>query len=85
MALAIVAVILALALKTKNPEFSAFISLAVCLLLLGICVVRIRVILVSIQTLMDKIHIESTYLSILLKLIGIAYVCEFAASISRDA
>lgn len=85
MALGVVAVMLALALKSKNPEISGFISVAVCLFLLGICVSRIQIILESLRTLTDKIQIESTYLMILLKLIGIAYICEFAASISRDA
>lgn len=85
MTLAVIAVILALSLKAKNPEYSAFISVAVCLLLLFLCVSRIRVILSSVRTLVDKIQIDRTYLVILLKLIGIAYLCEFAASISKDA
>lgn len=85
MALAVIAVILALSLKSKNPEISALMSTAVCLLLLSACISRLRVILDGMQTLTDKIRIDSTYLLILLKLIGIAYVCEFAANISRDA
>ncbi len=58
MVFAIVAVILALSLKSKNP---------------------------GIEVLTDKIRMDSTYLVILVKLIGIAYICEFAASISKDA
>ena len=85
MALGVIAVMLALALKSKNPEISGFISIAICLFLLTVCVSRIRVILESLCNLTEKIRIESTYLVILLKLIGIAYICEFAASISRDA
>ena len=85
MALGVIAVMLALALKSKNPEISGFISIAICLFLLTVCVSRIRVILESLRNLTEKIRIESTYLVILLKLIGIAYICEFAASISRDA
>ena len=42
MVYAIVAVILALSLKSKNPEYSTFISVAVCLVLLFICVSRMR-------------------------------------------
>ena len=45
MVFAIVAVILALSLKSKNPEYSTFISVAVCLVLLFICVSRMRVML----------------------------------------
>ena len=85
MEFAIVAVVLALSLKSRNPEFSTLISVAVCLILLFICVARMRVMLRGIQTLTDKIRMDSTYLAILVKLIGIAYICEFAASISRDS
>lgn len=85
MVFAIVAVILALSLKSKNPEYSTFISVAVCLVLLFICVSRMRVMLSGIEVLTDKIRMDSTYLVILVKLIGIAYICEFAASISKDA
>lgn len=84
MVFAIVAVILALSLKSKNPEYSTFISVAVCLVLLFICVSRMRVMLSGIEVLTDKIRMDSTYLVIPL-LIGIAYICEFAASISKDA
>ena len=83
MVFAIVAVILALSLKSKNPEYSTFISVAVCLVLLFICVSRMM--LSGIEVLTDKIRMDSTYLVILVKLIGIAYICEFAASISKDA
>ena len=72
MVFAIVAVILALSLKSKNPEYSTFISVAVCLVLLFICVSRMRVMLSGIEVLTDKIRMDSTYLVILVKLIGIA-------------
>ena len=75
MVFAIVAVVLALSLKSRNPEFSTLISVAVCLILLFICVARMRVMLRGIQTLTDKIRMDSTYLAILVKLIGIAYIC----------
>jgi stage III sporulation protein AD len=38
-----------------------------------------------VDRLKDYIDIDSGYLVILLKLIGIAYVCEFAAGISKEA
>ena len=33
----------------------------------------------------NYIHIDRLYIGILIKLIGIAYICEFAAGISKDA
>lgn len=85
MALCMVAIIFALALKSKNPEISGMISVAICIFLLSICIGRIRVILQGLQSLTNNIKLEGSYLVILLKLIGIAYICEFASSISKDA
>ena len=85
MALIIIAIILALGLKLKTPELSALISVSVCTIIIGICISRIKVIIQAIEKLTGDIRIDSAYLIILLKLIGIAYICEFAAGISKEA
>ena len=85
LALIIIAIILALGLKSRTPELSALISVAVCTIIIGICLSRIRVIIQVLNKLTSHIRIDSTYLIILLKLIGIAYVCEFASGISKEA
>ena len=52
---------------------------------LGVTMVFAIVAVILALSLTDKIRMDSTYLVILVKLIGIAYICEFAASISKDA
>ena len=39
----------------------------------------------GIEVLTDKIRMDSTSLVMLVMLLGIAYICEFAARISKDA
>ena len=85
MALLIVAMVLALSLKSRNPEIRSLVSIAVCLVIVFLCVERIRTILSGMNRIINYIHIDRLYIGILIKLIGIAYICEFAAGISKDA
>ncbi|MBO5424522.1 MAG: stage III sporulation protein AD [Lachnospiraceae bacterium] len=85
MAVIVVAVIMALSLKSRNPEISSLISVAICISIIGLCVSRIGTIIDTISTIARYINIDSSYMLILLKLIGIAYICEFASGISKDA
>jgi stage III sporulation protein AD len=75
----------AMSLKSRTPELSSMLSLAICVVIIGICVSRMKSIIQVVDKLNSYINIDSGYLIILLKLIGIAYVCEFAAGISREA
>lgn len=85
MAVIIVAVIMALSLKSRNPEISSLISVAICISVIGLCVSKIGTIIDTLKSISNRINIDSSYLLILLKLIGVAYICEFAAGISKDA
>jgi len=84
-ALIIIAVTLALSLKSKSPEISNLLSIAICIVIIALCIGRIGTILDTLRQIAKYINIDSTYIVILLKLIGIAYVCEFASGISKDA
>ncbi len=85
MAFIIIAVILAISLKSKSPEFSSLISVALGITVISLCVSKLKVIVESLREMTNYIDIDKTYIAILIKLIGIAYICEFAAGISKDA
>ena len=85
MALVIIAIILALSLKSRNPEISSIISVGLCLVIISVCVDRLNVIINKVKNISSNVDIDKTYIFILLKLIGIAYICEFASGISKDA
>lgn len=85
MSLIIIAVIMALSLKSRNPEISSLISVAICTIIIALCIGRIGTIMDTLRRISDYVKIDSAYIVILLKLIGIAYICEFASGISKDA
>lgn len=85
MALIIIAVILSLSLKSRNPEIAGVISISICLVIIGLSISRIGVIIDTLKRLANYVKIDYGYLIILLKLVGIAYICEFASDISKDA
>ncbi len=85
MALIIIAVMLALSLKSRNPEISSMMSVAICIIIISLCVSRMKIILNTLDRITGYINVDKTYIMILLKLIGIAYICEFASGISKDA
>lgn len=85
MVLVIIGILFALSIKSKAPELGSILSLAICIVIIFACVGRIQSIMQMLDRLNGYISVDSGYLVILFKLIGIAYVCEFAAGISRDA
>lgn len=85
MALVIIAIILAISLKSRNPEISAMVSVAICISIIVMCVDRLGSMLKVLDKISSYIKVDKEYLSVLLKLIGIAYICEFASGISKDA
>jgi len=85
MAFIIVAIVMAISIKSKSPEFSSLISVALGITVISLCLDRLKTIVSSLKIITDSIDIDKTYIVILIKLIGIAYICEFAAGISKDA
>lgn len=79
------AVVLALKFKGINQEYSIYLSLAACLILMGIAISQLEVLIAYIKTLYGYLMLDSIYLKILLKIIGIAYLCEFASNLCKDA
>lgn len=83
--LGIVIVLLAVQFKSVKAEYSIYIGLALGILLFGYGFRQIGVILPLFEKLWDALGAAGRYLGIILKVIGITYVCEFSASICRDA
>lgn len=83
--LGIVIVLLAVQFKSVKAEYSIYIGLALGILLFGYGFRQIGVILPQFEKLWYALGAAGRYLGIILKVIGITYVCEFSASICRDA
>lgn len=83
--LAIAGLFAAIIVKKDKPEYASLI-----IMIVGFFI-AIRVMLViggvveELESFEGFIRENTTYLKLLLKLVGITYVCDFAASLSKDA
>ena len=80
--LGITAVLLSQMLKNYKPEYGYYINLAVCICVFLYVMSKLTFLLEQIQ---DMIHLDPVYLTMILKMIGITYVAEFAVNLCKDA
>lgn len=80
--LAVIGMLAALSCRKHHMEFSALISIGICLLLMFFMVQAFDGLLAFIRQLAGTVNLE--YVGVLLKLIGVAYICEFASGLCRD-
>ena len=84
-AFGIVGVLLALQFKSQKPEYSLYIGLALSILIFTYVVGQIEAVMGQLGTPKQYLGESQNYLGILLKVIGITYICEFSAGICKDA
>lgn len=83
--LGIAGVFLALILRKERGEYSAFISLAVCICIFVYILTKVETLLAFIGKLDGWVIVDNRYFALILKMIGITYVAEFAMNICKDA
>lgn len=81
----VMAVLLAIIVKQEKAEFSYFVVLGVCMLLLALSLDRLSNVIQMVKDLEGYLGDSSMYVGILLKMVGITYVAEFGANLCRDA
>lgn len=84
-ALAIIATVFCVLIRSYKPEMALQISIAAGILLLLTAIEQITGISKAISTMAEEYGINITYITIILKAIGIAYLTQFTAQICRDA
>lgn len=83
--IALTALIIIILLKQYKPEFAIYISLLTGVLILLLVMDQLSQIISLLQSLATKASINSTFLGLLIKITGIAFLAEFAVSLCRDA
>ena len=83
--IALVALIIIILLKQYKPEFAIYISLLTGVLILVLVMDELTGIMNLIQTIASKASIKQQFLTILIKITGIAFLSEFAVSICKDS
>ena len=83
--LGIVGVLLAIQFKAQKPEYSMYIGLGLGILVFCYVLQQVGAVMAQIDFIQKYLGDAQNYLSILLKVIGITYICEFSAGICKDA
>ena len=78
-------VLIALLLKENKPEFKIYISIIVGIIIFLLVAKNLRSFINLITDLSNRLSIKSEFISILLKITGIAILTEFAISICKDS
>lgn len=81
----LIALIIIVMLKQYKPEFVIYVSLIAGALILFIVVDKLTGIINLLQSLANKASINTEFLTLLIKITGIAFLSEFAVSICKDS
>jgi len=80
-----VGVLLVIKLKGSGSPMGTYLSVALSVFVLFYVLDRMTYVVDFFDRVMDDIGLESGYLEILIKIVGISYLCEFTANICREA
>lgn len=83
--LGIAGALLAVQFKGGKSEYSIYIAVAVSMLIFLGILGQFSVFLDTVGRIGDSMNLDSSYINTLIKMIGITYTSEFAASICKDA
>ncbi|MGL5347400.1 MAG: stage III sporulation protein AD [Peptostreptococcaceae bacterium] len=81
---AIISTTLCLVIKKDRPEIAMFIAILTGITILLSVIFKLNFIVESIQDLAQRANIPTMYISLIIKLIGIAYLMEFAIQLCKD-
>lgn len=84
-AIGIVAVMLAIMFKKGKEEYSLYIGITASFVIVFLGIGKLEVILDAIDRLQGYLKLNSTYIAILIKIIGITYITEISSSICKDS
>ncbi|MBP3487833.1 MAG: stage III sporulation protein AD [Roseburia sp.] len=83
--LGIAGVLIALPLKREKSEYSTFIAMVVCICIFVYLLTKVETILNFVEELKSVIVVDGRYIGLVVKMVGITYVAEFATNICKDA
>lgn len=81
----IISSVLILVIKQEKPELAFLLSLVSGIIILILVVDQIGVIVRLVRQLVARTNVDIMYFNTIIKIIGIAYIGEFGAEITRDA
>ncbi len=83
--IAIIATLLIAVLKAQKPELAILLSIAAGILILSFASAYLDSIVRILNEITSRINLDLAFVNIILKIIAIAYLCEFGAQVCKDA
>jgi len=80
----IVGCIFILILKKQNPEFGLYISIMTGVIIFFMIIGDLKTIVDSLYYIGNIIDVDSKYIKIIFKVIGIAYISEYSSELCKD-
>ena len=84
-AIAVISAVISVVLRQIKPEFAGAVAIACSVLIIAMIRNDLFAVIDAIITYAGELGIESSYIMLLLKVIGIAYLTQFGASVCEDA
>ncbi len=81
----LIGTILAIFVKERNKEIAVLVSVVTGLIIFLFALSRVSAVINVLEKLAFNANVNMFYLTTVLKIIGIAYIAEFGAQVSRDA
>ena len=83
--LGVCGVILGFLMKGTKPEYACFITVGIGRVIMGLVVGKIRSLFDSLEEIRQTLPADTEYISVLVKMIGVTYIGQFASGICKDA
>lgn len=81
----IVATVMIMLLKDDKPEFAVLTSIITSIVIFYIVADKLKIVVQVLTDMAKNADVDFIFFTTILKIIGIAYIVEFGAQISRDA
>lgn len=81
----LIALVIIVILRQYKPEYAIYVSIIAGILILFFAMEKLTGIINLLKSISEKTYINKGFLSILLKITGIAFLTEFAVSVCVDA
>lgn len=83
--LGIAGVLLAVQFRGEKGEYATYIGLTVSIIIFCFCIRQVANVTEQFARIKTYLNGAEGYLSVLLRVIGITYICEFSSAVCRDA
>ena len=80
----VMSALMAVYFKSVKSEYGMFISLMVCVVIMVFGISKLTYFIQSIDVIRQYIGLHNEYVLIILKIVGISYVAEFASDVCKD-